>query len=111
MKKEKWLCLDCGARFNDPNPGGIEIDRTDGTVIAEFPKNCPCCHSTEITYGYWECEYCGEAYEHYHEMETEKVCKVCYSAAKTEILTHLENGKPLSEETKEIIREVLQCTD
>ena len=110
MKKNKWLCLDCGARFNDPHPGGIEIDRVDGTVIAEYPKSCPCCHSTEIIYGYWECQYCGAAHEHFHDMETEGICKACYFASKMILQRHLEEGTPLDETSKEIIKEVCKCT-
>ena len=107
MKKEKFLCLHCGARDFEPRPGGLDIDPVDGTVIGEYPQYCPYCQSTEITFGYWECDYCGEAYEHFHEMETEKICEDCYFAAKMDLLRHIQEGTELDPTSKKIILEVL----
>ena len=107
MKREAYLCLDCGTRDFEPSPGGIDIDPVDGTMIAEYPQYCPHCQSTEITYGYWECDNCGEAYEHFHEMETENICKACYFAAKMDLQRHIEEGTELDPTSKKIILEVL----
>ena len=107
MKKEAYLCLSCGSRDFEPRPGGIDIDPVDGTVIAEYPQYCPLCQSTEITYGYWECDYCGEAYEHFHDMETGNICKACYFSAKMDLQRHMEEGIKLDPTSKKIILEVI----